>query len=258
MNGASWAGQAQISPPTQWIVAGTGDYNGDGKTDILWRLPTGELWAWFMNGSTYAGAAQIQGASPWTPIGGSASVGIQLSAEHSSTTDPNRYQMIIRAVLPAGGDATDIAKLDVNLTNARIRNNSRTFHASFASFPPLSDIQFDDDPAGVMVANTLSTVTKRSVDNISITNNEIGNISSIFQSYGVGFRISLEHNPANDNSSPAESMTGVTIGSNTLTNRQGAACKAQGIDISPANSQVQNCNNALQYTSVGCSTSGCQ
>ena len=70
MNGASWAGQAQISPATAWKVVGTGDFNGDGKPDLLWQLPaTGELWTWFMNGAAYAGAAPLGGATTWTAIG---------------------------------------------------------------------------------------------------------------------------------------------------------------------------------------------
>jgi hypothetical protein len=33
-------------------VVGTGDYNGDGKSDILWRHATrGEVRVWLMNGA---------------------------------------------------------------------------------------------------------------------------------------------------------------------------------------------------------------
>jgi hypothetical protein len=39
-------------------VQGTGDFNGDGKSDILWREgPTGATYLWLMNGfSASAGA----------------------------------------------------------------------------------------------------------------------------------------------------------------------------------------------------------
>ncbi len=45
-------GQAQ-SRQRQWIIGATGDVDGDGSTDIVWRNTTsGEVVLWFMNGST--------------------------------------------------------------------------------------------------------------------------------------------------------------------------------------------------------------
>ena len=35
---------------TRWNVAQTGDYNSDGKSDILWRDTSGNSAIWFMNG----------------------------------------------------------------------------------------------------------------------------------------------------------------------------------------------------------------
>ena len=34
------------SVPTNWHVAGTGDFNGDGRDDILWRNDAGQLSDW--------------------------------------------------------------------------------------------------------------------------------------------------------------------------------------------------------------------
>jgi hypothetical protein len=40
-----------LADNTNWRVAGTGDFNADGKTDILWHnVVTGQMQAWFMNG----------------------------------------------------------------------------------------------------------------------------------------------------------------------------------------------------------------
>ncbi|HKM88556.1 MAG TPA: VCBS repeat-containing protein, partial [Xanthobacteraceae bacterium] len=40
-----------VSPST-WTIVGTGDFNGDGKTDILWRDTAGDVAIWEMNGTT--------------------------------------------------------------------------------------------------------------------------------------------------------------------------------------------------------------
>jgi hypothetical protein len=43
-----------------WIAAETGDFNGDGKSDILWRdTNTGTVAIWFMNGLQVSSAASV-------------------------------------------------------------------------------------------------------------------------------------------------------------------------------------------------------
>jgi alpha-tubulin suppressor-like RCC1 family protein len=46
-------------------IVGTGDYNGDGKSDILWRhLTNGELWVWLMNGTTTLSSTFVTTVDP--------------------------------------------------------------------------------------------------------------------------------------------------------------------------------------------------
>jgi hypothetical protein len=47
------SGALPLMPSSDWSVVGTGDFNGDGKTDFLWRNPvTGQNQIWFMTGTS--------------------------------------------------------------------------------------------------------------------------------------------------------------------------------------------------------------
>jgi len=39
--------------PEEWVVAGTGDMNSDGRADIVWRDPDGAIIVWFMDADGY-------------------------------------------------------------------------------------------------------------------------------------------------------------------------------------------------------------
>jgi FG-GAP-like repeat len=47
---ASAAGVGKI--PTNWSVVGTGDFNGDGMSDIVWRDDSGNTAIWLMRGAS--------------------------------------------------------------------------------------------------------------------------------------------------------------------------------------------------------------
>ena len=54
---------AAVSLGSSWALAAVGDFNGDGKADLLWRNSSGALAEWTMNGAaiTSAGPVTYQG-----------------------------------------------------------------------------------------------------------------------------------------------------------------------------------------------------
>ena len=48
---ATLGGGGAPNPGSHWNVAGTGDFNGDGMSDIFWRGAAGEVGIWQMNGT---------------------------------------------------------------------------------------------------------------------------------------------------------------------------------------------------------------
>ena len=51
-----------------WMIAGTGDFNGDGNSDILWyNTATGQVLIWLLSGTSVIGGGSPGSApSPWT------------------------------------------------------------------------------------------------------------------------------------------------------------------------------------------------
>jgi hypothetical protein len=45
--------------PTSWTVSVTGDFNGDGRSDILWSNTNGDTAIWFMNGAVMLSVSDL-------------------------------------------------------------------------------------------------------------------------------------------------------------------------------------------------------
>ena len=60
MNGTTIAQSVDFGPvPLSWTIAGTGDFDGNGSTDILWRDTSGNVGVWLMNGTQLLSAAVL-------------------------------------------------------------------------------------------------------------------------------------------------------------------------------------------------------
>jgi hypothetical protein len=72
MNGATTLNQDWLDEaPAPWRMCGTGDFNADGKPDILWRNPsTGRNLVWFMDGPTTIGTADLENVATAWHVGG--------------------------------------------------------------------------------------------------------------------------------------------------------------------------------------------
>jgi hypothetical protein len=67
MNGSKVVSSSLTSTPSldsSWKAAGTGDFNGDGKSDILWRKDSGAAVVWQMNGAAVVSSSLTSFSAP--------------------------------------------------------------------------------------------------------------------------------------------------------------------------------------------------
>ncbi|WP_395646392.1 hypothetical protein [Terricaulis sp.] len=59
-------GQTQLA-----TIEDIGDYNGDGREDILWQRDDGLVYVWLMNGASIASSGSLSGIGlEWEIVGG--------------------------------------------------------------------------------------------------------------------------------------------------------------------------------------------
>ena len=68
MNGTNFLGSLRlrkdVKMPVGWRIAGAGDLNLDGSSDVIWQNQNGKIAAWLFDGTNYLGAAYINGGTP--------------------------------------------------------------------------------------------------------------------------------------------------------------------------------------------------
>ena len=66
INGTTTIGAAVVgNPGPSWHAKGSGDFNGDGRADILWQNDSGEVVIWEMNGTAVIGGVERS----WSTVG---------------------------------------------------------------------------------------------------------------------------------------------------------------------------------------------
>jgi FG-GAP-like repeat len=66
MAGIGSTGSSLLSGDGTWTIAGSGDFSGDGKTDLLWRSAAGTTAMWLMSGSGPTSTGILSGDASWT------------------------------------------------------------------------------------------------------------------------------------------------------------------------------------------------
>ena len=69
MNGTTVTSRTDFTPGPGWTVVGTGDFNGDGKADIVGWSTGGQIAIWFMRGGIVTGSTVMNVGPAWDVAG---------------------------------------------------------------------------------------------------------------------------------------------------------------------------------------------
>jgi hypothetical protein len=105
-----------------WTIAGTGDFNYDGYTDILWRGAGGEVSIWDMNNN------QVIGGGAVTLNGTAANTGTYWEVAGTGDFNHDGYADIL--LRGAGGES-----LIWNMNNTQISGKRKSNSLAFRVFP---------------------------------------------------------------------------------------------------------------------------
>ena len=65
MSGTNFIGGGGVANPgPTWHIKGTGDFNNDGHSDILWQNDDGSVAIWEMNGTNFIGGGGVGNPGP--------------------------------------------------------------------------------------------------------------------------------------------------------------------------------------------------
>ncbi len=136
-------------PNTLWELRGTGDFNTDGNTDLLWwHNQTGDLVAWYMKGATFDGGSLLETLpdNVWSPIG-QARGGLPDLTVSGVSVPPSVID----------GDT-------VNTTISVVNQGSKTSAASTLKYYLSADATFDANDLLLGELNTKVLLAEESVD----------------------------------------------------------------------------------------------
>ena len=71
INGTTVTGGGSVgNPGPNWHALGAGDFNGDGRADIVWQNDNGEVVVWDLNGTSVIGGGTLGNPGPsWHAMG---------------------------------------------------------------------------------------------------------------------------------------------------------------------------------------------